>query len=68
MVAAQEQTMQTMVGEWKVGGELPSAALMQVTDAGSIHWMGPVEAVLGDQRGRWKSFNFISWLEYIHKW
>ena len=68
MVAAQEQTMQTMVGEWKVGRELASAALMQVTDAGSIHWMGPVEAVLGDQRGRWKSFNVISWLEYIHKW
>ena len=67
MVAAQEQTMQTIMGKWKVGGELPSTALMQVTDAGSIHLMGPVEAVLGDQRGRWKSFNFISWPEDIHK-
>ena len=54
-------------GGGSVGRGLTPTALMQGTDAGSIHWIGPGEAMLGDQRGRWKSFDFISWHEDIHK-
>lgn len=68
MVAAQEQSTRTMVRSGGVGRRLTPTALVQGTDAGSIHWIGPGEAVLGDQRGRWKSSDFISWLEDIHRW
>ena len=54
---------------WGVGGG--RRAGIRCTDAGDdagpIHWTGPEEAVLGGPRGRGKSFDFISWLEDIHK-
>lgn len=65
-VAAQEQTADNGGG---VGGG--RRAGIRCTDAGDdagpIHWTGPAEAVLGVLRGRGKSFDFISWLEDIHK-